>query len=60
MSKIDCPRKKSAMTPCVANDGHIATVKDSSGRDICLGCEKIVADLFKDLVAKYVEIVRER
>lgn len=33
-TKIDCPRAKSSMTPCMARDGHTALADD--GR--CVGC----------------------
>lgn len=49
---IDCPRAKSDMTPCAARDGNLAIVDDSC---LCVGCEKNVADLFRELVSRYVE-----
>jgi hypothetical protein len=50
---VDCPRAASDFTHCAARDGQLATAK---GR--CLGCDELVAELFKDLVGKYVRLVK--
>lgn len=49
--EIDCPRAKSAMTPCAARDGQLAC--DDGGA--CVGCGQHPADLLTDLVPRYVE-----
>lgn len=48
---IGCPRTESDMTPCVARDGHLAATPTESGSEICVGCEQVVSDLFRDVVA---------
>ncbi len=54
---ITCPRAKSDMTPCAARDGKLAVYDSEAGhmRGHCVGCGRNVAELFKELVAKYVE-----
>lgn len=57
MSKyIDCPRAKSDSTPCCARDGDLAMSHDGH----CVGCFHNVAELFKELVSKYISLKKER
>lgn len=44
-----CPRERSAMTPCVARDGELATSDDG----VCVGCELTVTDLLAVERAKH-------
>jgi len=48
MSDIDCPRAKSAMTPCIARDGRSALADDLR----CVGCNAEPLPLLDDLLAK--------
>jgi hypothetical protein len=43
-----CPREQSAMTPCVARDGHLAVCERFGEPELCVGCELTV----KSLLAK--------
>jgi hypothetical protein len=43
---LQCPREKSAMTPCIARDGHLA-VAEALGGDVCVGCEHRVETLLE-------------
>lgn len=40
--ELVCPREKSAMTPCAARDGDLATIKKNNGPKkeplLCVGC----------------------
>ncbi len=37
---LQCPRERSAMTPCVARDGGVCVILTSFGRlPLCVGCE---------------------
>lgn len=36
MTKIDCPRARTWMTPCIARDGALALDEDLDGT--CIGC----------------------
>jgi hypothetical protein len=44
-SDLVCPREKSAMTPCLARDGHLVVVLDHAGNPLCVGCEARLLDL---------------
>jgi hypothetical protein len=48
---IACPYAKSDMTPCVARDGQMCVADEG----MCVGCERMPADMLRDLVKKYVE-----
>jgi hypothetical protein len=39
-SEVQCPREQSAMTPCVARDGHTAVADDGA----CVGCGILPSD----------------
>lgn len=43
-NKVECPREKSFMTPCVARDGRTALADDGD----CVGCGKDPRILLKD------------
>jgi len=49
---IACPRAHSDYSPCCARDGGLAMADDGK----CVGCEMNVGDLFRNLVAKYIEL----
>lgn len=50
---LDCPRAKSAMTPCVARDGRLACADDG----LCVGCGVHPADELRVVVKRYVDLL---
>jgi hypothetical protein len=57
LTVIVCPRAKTDMTPCVARDGKLAICEIHHEATYCVGCERNVAELFRDLVKKYVDAI---
>lgn len=49
MSSIECPRERSAMTPCIARDSDLALADDG----VCVGCGITPADALADLGTRY-------
>ena len=45
-NELVCPREKSAMTPCIARDGHLA-IAVAFGAQICVGCAHSVQRLLE-------------
>lgn len=39
MSRKECPRAKSFMTPCYLRDGDMVIVEGLGGIELCVGCE---------------------
>jgi hypothetical protein len=46
-TELACPREQSAMTPCVARDGHLAVCERFGVPEMCVGCEARVKDLLE-------------
>lgn len=49
---LQCPREKSAMTPCIARDGKLAVGFGIGGVASCVGCERGVNLLLEQELAK--------
>lgn len=45
--RLECPRQKSDMTPCIAHDGGMCVVLTSRREPICVGCEADVVPLLE-------------
>lgn len=52
---LQCPREKSATTPCAARDGRTAVCEGSEGIGLCVGCEHPIVDLVHTEVKHWKE-----
>ena len=52
-TELQCPREKSAYTPCVARDGSNAVCERFGVPDICAGCEHSVDALLRRELANH-------
>jgi hypothetical protein len=50
--ELECPYEQSAMTPCIARDGHLAVCESVYG-GLCVGCERRVSRLLEEELAKH-------